>query len=75
MHKIELLSDLKLSFSPVHASMLGHVSLFETPMDCSPPGSSIHGVFQARILEWVPIPFSIGSSQPRDRTPVSCIGR
>ena len=56
MHKIELLSDLKLSFSPVHASMLSHVSLFETPMDCSPPGSSIHGVFQARILEWVLFP-------------------
>ena len=36
------------------------------PMDCSPPGSSIHGIFQARILEWVAILFSRGSSQPRD---------
>ena len=36
------------------------------PMDCSPPGSSVHGVFQARILEWVAIPFSRGSSWPRD---------
>ena len=35
------------------------------PMGCSPPGSSIHGIFQARILEWVAIPFSKGSSQPR----------
>ena len=35
------------------------------PMDCSPPGSSVHGIFQARILEWVDIPFSRGSSQPR----------
>ena len=37
-------------------------------MDCSPPGSSAHGVLQARILEWVTIPFSRGSSQPRDET-------
>ena len=42
------------------------------PMDCSPPGSSICGILQARILEWVAIPFSRGSSQPRDRTLVSC---
>ena len=42
-------------------------------MDCSPPGSSVHGILQARILEWVAIPFSRGSSQPRDRTHVSCI--
>ena len=43
------------------------------PMDCSPPGSSIHGILQARILEWVAIPFSRGSSQPKDLTQVSCI--
>ena len=43
------------------------------PMDCSPPGSSTHGIFQARILEWVVISFSKRSSQPRDRTPVSHI--
>ena len=36
-------------------------------MDCSPPGSSVHGILQARILEWVAIPFSKGSSQPRDQ--------
>ena len=42
------------------------------PMNCSPPGSSIHGLLQA-ILEWVAIPFSRSSSQPRDRTQVSCI--
>ena len=40
------------------------------PVDCSPPGSSIHGILQARILEWVAISFSRGSSQPRDRTQV-----
>ena len=38
------------------------------PMDCSLPGSSIHGIFQARVLEWIAISFSRGSSQPRDRT-------
>ena len=43
------------------------------PMDCSLPGSSVHGIFQARILEWVAIFFSRGSSWPRDRTRVSCI--
>ena len=42
-------------------------------MDCSSPGSSIHGILQARILEWVAISFSRGSSWPRDRTQVSCI--
>jgi len=38
-----------------------------------PPGSSVHGILQARILEWVAMPFSRGSSQPRDQTQVSCI--
>ena len=42
-------------------------------MDCSPPGSSVHGILQARILEWVAFPFSRGSSHPRDQTQVSCI--
>ena len=42
-------------------------------MDCSPPGSSVHGILQARTLEWVAIPFSRESSWPRDRTWVSCI--
>ena len=49
-----------------------HVWLSDS-MDCSLPGSSVHGILQARILEWVAIPFSRGSSQPRDRTQVSCI--
>ena len=43
------------------------------PMDCSLPGSSVHGIFQATVLEWTAISFSRGSSQPRDRTRVSCI--
>ena len=48
------------------------------PMDCSPPGFSVHEILQARILEWVAISYSMGSSQPRDRTlisSISCIGR
>ena len=45
------------------------------PMDYSLPGSSVQGILQARILEWVAIPFSRESSWPRDRTCVSCIGR
>ena len=43
------------------------------PMGCSPPGSSVHGILQARILEWIAIPFSRGSSQSRDWTRVFCI--
>ena len=47
------------------------------PMGCSLPGSftwnSLHGILQARILEWVVIPFSMGSSQSRDQTHISCI--
>ena len=43
------------------------------PMDCSLLGSSVHGIFQARVLEWVAISFSRGSPQPRDRTQVSRI--
>ena len=42
-------------------------------MDCSPPGFSVHGILQARILEWVAMPFSRGSSRPRDWTQVSRI--
>ena len=43
------------------------------PVDRSPPGSSVHGISQARILGWVAIPFYRGSFQPRDRFHVSCI--
>ena len=42
------------------------------PMDCSLPGSSVHGILQARILEWVAIPFSRVPSWPRDQSPISC---
>ena len=55
--------------------LLSHSAMSNTCelMDCSPPGFSVHGVFQAKILEWVAIPFSRISSQPRDRTQVSRI--
>ena len=43
------------------------------PMDCSQPGSPVNGILQARILEWISIPFSRGSSLSRDWTLVSCI--
>ena len=49
-----------------------------SPMDCSPPGSSVQGILQIRILKWVAMPFSRGSFQLSDRTHVSygsCIGR
>ena len=44
-----------------------------SPVVCSPPGSSVHGLFQARILEWVAMPSSRGSSPPRDQTHISCV--
>ena len=75
-----------MSFSrlryPVHIKgpyvvvlLLSHVQLFCDPMGCSLPGSSVHGISQARILEWVAISFSKGSSWPRDQTLISCIGK
>ena len=54
---------------------LSRVQVFCDPVDCSTPGSSVHGISQARILEWVAIPSFRGSSRPRDWTHVSCIGR
>ena len=57
---LHLIDECVLSFSCVQ--------LFVTPMDCSFPGSSIHEILQARILEWIAIPFSRRSSQPRDQT-------
>ena len=46
---------------------------FCDPVDCGPPGSSVHEIFQSRILEWVAISYSRGSSRPRDWTCISCI--
>ena len=60
--------------SPVAAAwLLSHDLLFCNPMDCSPPGSFVQGISQARILEWVVISFSRGSSPPRDQIHISCV--
>ena len=64
---------LDLHFKFVIVRLPSHVQLLLDPMGCSPPSSSVHGVFQARIPEWVAISFSKGSSRPRDQTHVSCI--
>ena len=61
-------------FFPVHGVLVTQsCPTLCDPMDYSPPGSFVHGILQARILEWVAILFSRGSSQPRDWTWVSCI--
>ena len=68
----------KTGFSPNYLGCCLVTKSYPTlcePTDCSLPGSSVHGISQARILEWVAISFSRGSCQPRDRTWVSCIGR
>ena len=70
------LEYLVISFSKESESEREVAQLCPTlcdPMDCSLSGSSVHGILQARILEWVAISFSRESSQPRDRTRVSCI--
>ena len=59
----------------VVVQLLSRVWLFCNLMDCSSPGSSVHGILQARILEWVAISFSRGSSWPRDQICSSLIGR
>ena len=73
---------MKLHSEPVHAVHIRYERESEVaqlcptlcdPVDYSPPGSSVHGILQARILEWVAISFSRGSSQLRDRTQVSRI--
>ena len=72
------LTDMAVGRMYVHAQLLQSCPSLCNPIDCNPPGSSVHGVLQARILEWVAMPSSRESSQPRDRTPissVSCIGR
>ena len=69
------LSSCAAPYLRVRLCMCAVVSYSLRPVDSSPPGSSVHRTFQARILEWVAMPFSKGSSQPRDRTHVSCLGK
>ena len=84
MRKIVVSGSLRGGGGGVHIDMCVCAKLSQlcptlcNPMNCSPPGSSVHGILQTRILEWVSISFSKGSSQPRDQTCVSyvsCIGR
>ena len=64
------------TFNPHNNLCVAHLCLtLCNPMDFSPPGSSVHGIVLARILEWVAISSSRGFSWPRDWTHVSCIGR
>ena len=68
---------LQILSSPKKKESEGEVALSYltlcSPMDCSLPSSSVHGIFQERILAWAAISFSRASSQPRDRTQVPCI--
>ena len=61
-----------LATGPTMCWLFNCVQLWDS-MDCSPPGSSVHEILQARVLEWVSISYSRGSSQPRDQTWVPCI--
>ena len=58
---------------PLHAKLLQSCPTLCDSMNCSLPGSSVHGILQARILEWVAVPFSRGASQLRDQIQVSCV--
>ena len=70
---ISVLNSSVYSLYCVHAKSPPSCVILCDPMDCSPPGSSVHGIHQARILEWVAMYSSRGSSRPRDRTWVSYI--
>ena len=71
LHYVFYGTSAKITWSSVLITQL--CPIFCEPMDCSPPGSSVLGILQARILEWVAIPFSRRYSRPRDRTQVPCI--
>ena len=75
----EYICVIYILYACVHAKSLQLCLTLCNPMDCSPPGSSLHGILQARILEWIACPFfSRGSSHPRDQihiSYISCIDR
>ena len=78
LHSIRILYQLSFQGSQKHQWVVlvlvaQSCPLLCDPMDCSPPGSCVHGILQARMLEWVAIPSSRGSSWPRDQTWLSCI--
>ena len=68
-----VLKGMQVSLHLVAHCSWGDLRALYYPLDCSLLGSSVHGIFQARILEHVAISFSRGSSQPRGQTHVSCI--
>ena len=68
-----LLSANRITECPSESEVAQSCPTLCDPMDYSLPGSSVRGIFQARVLEWIAISFSRGSSQPRDWTQVSCI--
>ena len=73
-HKYILRKEFELGVDPLCCAQLFQLCpTLCDPIDCSPPGSSVHGLFQARISEWVAISFSRGSSQYRNRTHFYCI--
>ena len=65
--------NLQLGIQSLPAKFLQFCLTLPNPMDSSPPGSSVHGFLQARILEWVAMSSSRGPSHPRIQTPASCI--
>ena len=66
------LQKVPFSYIMCAKSLQSCLTLWDT-MDSSPPGSSLHGSLQARILEWIAVASSRGSSRPRDQTGLSCI--
>ena len=74
-HYTTLVQVTIISLGLLVVYLLSCVWLICNPIDYKPPGSSVHGISQLRILEWVAISFSRGSSWPRDRTHVYCISR
>ena len=76
--KLHILKFKLFQFEKVKVLVILRDSLYPTlcnTMDCIPPGSTVRGILQTRILGWVAIPFSRGSSHPRGRTCIPCIGR
>ena len=70
---IEKVGFMHISAQICVCESISHILLFCNPMDCSLPGSSVHGVLQARILEWVAVSFSRGSSPSKYQTQVSAL--
>ena len=73
--KTKRFTHIVLYCACVHAKSLKSCSTLCDPMGCSPSGSSVHGIFQATVLEWVAISSSRGTARSNDRTHISCFGR